>query len=539
MTELTIDEARLQKEAAQGFWPGTVLTDYVDAFVAERPQSAAVVENRAESGAETVLGFAELNAKASQIARGLHGLGVQKGDFVSFQLPNCWQFVVIHLACLKIGAISNPLMPIFRHRELSFMLSHAEARVFIAPDRFRDFDHADLARRLAGEIPSIEHVFIVGGSGDDAFEAAFFESEDGEGFETGSAMGPDDVIQLLYTSGTTGEPKGVLHTSNTLLSSIVEFNRRLGLTADDVVFMPSPLAHQTGFAYGMMTSLVLGAPLVTTDVWDPATAVDLIERHGISYTFAATPFLSDLANFPGVEKRNLESFRIFVTAGAPIPPTLVETARRTLGINLVAGWGMTEVGISTSTLIGDGREADSDGLAVPGSQVRVVGDDGRELPHGESGHLQYRGSVTFIGYYKRPQLYAVDADGWFDTGDIARMDAEGYIRIIGRGKDIIIRGGENIPVVEVENLIHQMPEVSDVAIVAMPDERLVERACAFVTLHDGAGLNLDALSTFLKGKNLAVQYLPERLEVLGEMPRTASGKIQKFVLRERAAEFEA
>ncbi len=535
MSELKVDEARLKLEAERGFWPGAVLTDYLDVFVRDRPDAAAVLEHRAEFGSETSLSFKELNSRASQIARGLHRLGIGRGDFVSFQLPNCWQFVAIHLACLKVGAVSNPLMPIFRQRELSFMLGHADAKVFIAPQSFRGFDHASLARRLGEEISTIEHVFIVGGFGDDAFDAAFPADEAGKAFETGSALGPDDVIQLLYTSGTTGEPKGVLHTSNTLLSSIVEFNRRLGLTDDDVVFMPSPLAHQTGFAYGMMTSLMLGAPLVTTDVWDPGTAVDLIERYGISYTFAATPFLSDLANHPGVEGRKLDSFRIFVTAGAPIPPPLVETARRALKINLVAGWGMTEVGISTSTLIGDGREVDSDGLAVPGSEVRVVDDGGRELPPGESGHLQYRGSVTFVGYYKRPHLSVLDDDGWFDTGDIARMDEDGYIRIIGRGKDIIIRGGENIPVVEVENLIHEMPGVSDVAIVAMPDERLVEKACAFVTLHDGAELSLAAMCDFLRDKELAVQYLPERLEILDEMPRTASGKIQKFVLRERAA----
>jgi cyclohexanecarboxylate-CoA ligase len=301
--------------------------------------------------------------------------------------------------------------------------------------------------------------------------------------------------------------------------------------------MPSPLAHQTGFTYGACISVMLGAPLLLMDVWQPAKAAALIEQYRACYTFAATPFLADLTYLPDIKRFNLEKFRIFVTAGAPIPPSLIDASRDNLGANIVSGWGMTECGFATGTYFNQQRVTDSDGAASPGQQVRVVDAEGVELPPDQEGNLQFRGSALFVGYLKRPQLYDVDEDGWLNTGDIARMDADGYIRIIGRSKDIIIRGGENIPVIEVENLIHQLTQVTDVAIVAMPDQRLGEKACAFITLHPGQTLTFRQLSDFLLGHNLAKQYLPERLEILDEMPRTPSGKIQKFVLRERVKEF--
>jgi cyclohexanecarboxylate-CoA ligase len=534
MEGVFLGPARLAAERRRGVWRGRVLTDYLDGHAAQRPDATAVVAFREESATTTRLTYRELAAHTARTARALHRLGVGRGDVVSFQLPNWWEFFAVHLACVRLGAVSNLLMPIFRHHELSFMLAHAGSKVLVAPARFRGFDHGALARQLARELPQLEHVLLVGGTDEDSFEAHLARA-DGADFARGAALAPDDVVQLLYTSGTTGEPKGVMHTSNTLIGTIFEFAARLELGPDDVIFMPSPLAHQLGFAYGVTMSILLGIPAVLTDVWSPARAVDLIERERCTFTFAATPFLADLANFPGVEQRDLGRLRVFVSSGAPIPPTVVEAAQSRLQTTVVTCWGMTECMSVTMTPLSGKKVLESDGYALPGEEVRIVGADGREAPRGTPGTLKVRGAALFVGYLKRPQLYDVDEDGWFDTGDLARMDEEGYIRICGRKKDIVIRGGENIPVVEVECALYRMPEVAEAAIVAMPDPRLVERACAFVTLRDGASLDLERVRAHLDAEGVAKHFWPERLEILDAMPRTPTGKIQKFVLRERAS----
>jgi cyclohexanecarboxylate-CoA ligase len=531
---LFLDERRLALEKTRGIWPDRVLTDYLDRWVAEKPDAAAIIAHRDEDATTTELTWRELNARVAAIASGLAARGVTKGEVVSFQLPNWWEFVAMHLACVRIGAISNPLMPIFRRRELSFMVHHGEAKILVVPAYFRNFDHGGLARELKREIASLDHVFLVGGEEEDSFEAALLGQVREENLGPGAGLGPNDVVQLLYTSGTTGEPKGALHTSNTLIGTTITFAERMQFSERDVIFMPSPLAHQAGFTYGLVASVVLGLPLLLVDAWKPARAVELMEQYAATYTFAATPFLSDLANFPDVESRALQSFRLFVTSGAPIPPVLVQRAQERLRATVVAGWGMTECGIASATPLSGHKVLDSDGAALPGEELRVVDDQGREAPRGEAGALKFRGASLFVGYLKRPQLYDVDAEGWFETGDIARMDEEGYIRICGRRKDIIIRGGENIPVVQVESTLYKMPEIAEAAIVAMPDPRLSERACAFVTLRDGQNLAIDDVRAFLAAEGLAKQFWPERIEVLDAMPRTPTGKIQKFVLRDMA-----
>jgi len=534
MEGVFLNEARLALEAKRGIWPDRVLTDYFDRWVETRPDDTAIIAYREEEGTTTRWTYRELNARAARIAEALAGMGVARGDVVSFQLPNWWEFIAVHLACVRLGAASNPLMPIFRHRELSFMLGHAESKVLIVPARFRGFDHEALAAQLGRELPRLEHVLAIAANGDRSFEARVAAEAAGTAFDRGAALAPNDVMQLLYTSGTTGEPKGVMHTSNTLLGAVAKFAERLELGPSDVIFMPSPLAHQLGFSYGMLMPLVLGIPLVLTDIWNPARAADLIERYRATFTFAATPFLADLAHLPGIESRRLDTLRVFVSSGAPIPPAIVQATQEKLRTTVVTCWGMTECASVTTTALSGHKVLESDGSPLPSGEVRVVDADGTAAPRGTVGTLKVRGPTLFVGYLKRPRLYDVDEAGWFDTGDLARMDEEGFIRICGREKDIIIRGGENIPVIEVEAAMYRMPEVADAAIVAMPDPRLVERACAFVTPRPGRSLTLDRVCAHLAAEGIAKHFWPERLEILREMPRTPTGKIQKFVLRELA-----
>lgn len=532
--------ARRQAMRAAQLWRDETLLDHLARAVARAPDKPAIVARRSETGEEARISYRALDRLSDLVALSLRERGVGRGEVVSFQLPNWWEFPVLHLACLKIGAVSNPLMVIFRERELGFMLGLAEAKVLVVPARFRGFDYPAMVAGLRPRLPALRHVFVAGGEGETAFDA-LLAPRSGEGARAslrGLGAGPDDVIQLLYTSGTTGEPKGVMHTSNTMLSNLAPFAERLGLGEGDVIHMPSPLAHQLGFMYGLVLPVMLGATAVLQDVFTAEEMARQIRAEGATFTMGATPFLNDLTEHVARTGQGTPSLRAFVSAGAPIPRALVAKARQTLGAAIVSAWGMSENGAVTTTRPDDPEEKTTatDGCPLPGMELRVVDAAGRAVPVGEEGRLQVRGCSNFVGYLKRPDLDTTDAEGWFDTGDLARMDADGYIRIAGRTKDIIIRGGENIPVVEVEGLLFRHPAVAEVAIVGYPDARLGERACAFVRLREGASLSFAEMVAHLEAQRMARQYIPERLEIVEELPRTPSGKIQKFRLREMARE---
>lgn len=527
-----LSDQRKQAMRAAGFWSDQTLLEVFSKNASNEPGRIAVVGYETTSGRRTVLTYGELQQTADRIAANLLRLGVRPGEVVSYQLPNWWQFVALHLALLRIGAVTNPVMPIFRDREMEFMLTLAETRVLIVPQRFRDFDHAAMADRLKTKVQSLEHIVVIG-SGDNRDFAEVLNAP-ATLPESVVTAPPDTVVQLLYTSGTTGEPKGVMHTENTLLNSVRYFEGRVGLTADDIVLMASPMAHQTGFLVGLLLPLYLGGRSVLQDIWSPLKAADIIETERVTMTMASTPFLADLTAEAERRPRAMESLRAFISAGAPIPRVLVRRARESLGAHIVSGWGMTENGLVTTTKLDDPPEKvfETDGCPSQGMEVRIVGEGGKVLPHDEEGRLQARGPGTFVGYLKRPHLYAVDQDGWFETGDLARKDKEGYIRITGRTKDIVIRGGENVPVIEIEQLMYRHPAVQEVAIVGVPDERLGERACACVVLREGASLTLADLSKYMAENTVAKNYWPERIEVLDALPKTPSGKVQKFRLRE-------
>ena len=530
--------ARRADSVAGKFWRDRTINDDLDACVASCPDKIAITAARVEAGATRRFSYREIAMLADRIAVGLTRLGVGRNDVVAMQLPNWWQFSLLYLACSRIGAVINPLMPIFRARELTFMLKHGEAKVFVVPGSFRGFDHEAMARELQNALPTLKRVVVVGGGGDDDFDALLTTPEwekeaDARDILSKNRPGPDDVTQLIYTSGTTGEPKGVMHSANTIMANVYPYADRLKLGADDVVLMASPLAHQTGFIYGLMMPIMLKASVVLQDVWDPAKAVDLIRQEGVTFTMASTPFLTDLTS-AATQAGGVPSLRTFLCAGAPIPGPLVERARAGLGAKIVSAWGMTENGAVTTTKLedDDARSVNTDGVALPGVDVKIVNAEGASVPPGEVGRLLVRSVSNFGGYLKRPQWNGTDGHGWFDTGDLARMDKDGYIRISGRSKDVIIRGGENIPVVEVEALLYKHPAVAQVAIVAYPDERLGERACAVVVPRQGQSLAFEEMVAFLKEQKLANQYIPEKLALREAMPATPSGKIQKFRLRE-------
>ncbi|MFD2854773.1 cyclohexanecarboxylate-CoA ligase [Seohaeicola zhoushanensis] len=530
-------EPRIREMTEKGFWHGKTVNDYFDACLAACPDKPALTSIVVSTGERRDLTWAELDVLANRAAVGLSRLGVGRNDVVSCQLPNGWRFVATYLGCARLGAVFNPVMPIFRARELTFMLRHGEAKVFVIPKLFRGFDHEAMAEGMRSELPDLKHVLVEGGEGARDLDAALFDPAlDAEPemarITTENRPDANAVCQLIYTSGTTGEPKGVMHTANTMYANLVPYAERLKLGADDVVLMASPMAHQTGFIRPADAGAAAGAGGAAGQLGQGAGRARrgrgrLYFHHGLD------PFLLDLANAVEEGGTDSSSLRTFLCAGTAIPGPAVERARAVMGTKIVSAWGMTENGAVTLTNLDDPdeRSIHSDGYPLAGMETQIRTADGRIAEPHEEGELFVRGCSNFGGYLKRPQWNNVDADGWFDTGDIARADERGYIRICGRSKDIIIRGAENIPVVEVESALFKHPAVASVAIVGYPDDRLGERACAFVVPKPGHSLTFEEMQAVLAANNFSKTYWPERLELREALPATASGKIQKFALR--------
>ena len=472
--------------------------------------------------------FAELEHAATGWAGLLLELGAMPGDPVAYQLPNLLEFVALSLATLKIGAICEPLMPIFRERELEFMLRASGTRVLIVPREFRRHDHAAMAHGLQRTVASLEHVVVL----DELQPPAAATAHAGPTAEMSA--------QLLFTSGSTGEPKGVLQTHASLNLAAQIHIRHFGLSAQDVIYIPSPLAHQTGFLYGMWIALTLGAPMVIQTTWDADVGFDAMQATGVSFVQAATPFLADLVRIAAERGETLSTLKTFVATGTAIPRELARNARSALGADVGGAFGTTESCLGAAFVPGEDpdRAWSTDGRALEGIRLRVVDDDGSELAPGEEGNFEVLTETLFEGYLNRPELTAeaLTADGYYRTGDLARIDEQGYLKITGRVKDVINRGGEKVPVAEVEQVLYLHPAVREVAIVAMPDERLGERACAFVVLAPGSELDFDKMQQHLDEQRVAKPYWPERLEIVDELPYTPSGKIQKFVLRDQIAD---
>jgi len=343
--------SRREHMIAQGLWHDRTINHELDACVAHCPDQLALTAYRVESGTVTRLTYRELARLADRVAVGLHRLGVRHNDIVACQLPNWWQFTVVYLACSRIGAVMNPLMHIFREHELNFMLKHGEAKVLIAPKTFRNFDFEKMVKGIQPNLPHLRQIVVVDGDGPDSFEALLSGPEwetapDAATILHAHRPGPDDITQIIYTSGTTGEPKGVMHSANTTMANIIPYAQRLQLDAEDVVLMASPMAHQTGFMYGLMMPILLKARAVLQDIWEPKKAIEVIQHEGATFTMASTPFLSDITKTVAESGAAIPTLRSFLCAGAPIPGALVEQARKVLPSKIVSAWGMTENGPS-------------------------------------------------------------------------------------------------------------------------------------------------------------------------------------------------
>lgn len=542
--------SRADTYRAAGHWDDATLWRRVESHARRRGDAIAVVDDLGRRS----LRYCDLFDAATALARYFRAHGVGPGDVVSVQLPNQWEAAVVALAVQGLGAVVNPLLPGYRIRELTHIFRVARPRAIVTPTVYRGFDHRPLVAEAAAATGVTPHHVVVAPTGeperasaDRRYGAAVAEPVDfadalGDAPGGSEPLGDgrsDAVSELIFTSGTESEPKAVLHSEQTVSFSARTAWRDMQLEESDVVWMPSPVGHSTGFNYGLRMALFHGLPLVLQDRWNTRDALELIESQRCSYTLAATTFLQDLVEAARAEDRDLGSLRCFGCGGAPVPPDLVRAALA-VGIGVRRLYGSTEVLVATWNRA-DAEEtklAETDGTPMSNVEVEVRDDAGAICPVGERGEIFVRGPNTCVGFFEDPgrERRTISADGWVRSGDLGVFDADGHLSIVGRSKDIIIRGGLNIAPREVEDLLVTFPEVERAAVVGVSDPRLGERCCACLVLRPGAVIDLAAVVERLRGLGLATHKLPERLEILDSLPTTASGKIQKFRILERLGE---
>ncbi|AEH09429.1 MULTISPECIES: AMP-binding protein [Protofrankia] len=528
---------------ATGVWRAETLFDILETQASQQPDKVFVTDNSAS------LSYQELRDSGLRLAASLRRLGVGRGDRVSVQLPNWTEFVQVVVALSRLGAIAIPIMPIYRNEEVGYILRDGGVRLAVTSEKFRNFDYLDMYTKLQADSPSLEKIIVVRGSSSDERDTVIpFESllaatgPAPTADELGAGAGADDPFVIVYSSGTTSNPKGCLHTFNTFAGGSRLLGKGLGYRQSDVQFGPSPITHTTGFITSLLIPLIHGAASHLMDVWEPRAGLQQIGKFRCTVSVTATTFLQMLIDVYDPDQHDSSSLRIWVSAGAPIPGSFVERARDLLpNCQIESLYGRTENAVSTMCTVEDDptRSITSDGSALPGSSIRIVDEAGHEVPRGQEGDIAFRGPSHMLEYINNPPETAAlfTPDGYSRSGDLGVMDADGYVRVTGRLKDIVIRGGMNISVRQVEDLLTAHPAIGDVAVVGMPDERLGERLCGYLVLAAGhEPLTLEDVRAYLLGRGLAIQKVPERLEIVSRLPMTATGKVQKHVLRADIAE---
>ncbi|MCQ1864240.1 medium-chain fatty-acid--CoA ligase [Escherichia coli] len=528
---LTFNEQRRAAYRQQGLWGDASLADYWQQTARAMPDKIAVVDNHGASYT-----YSALDHAASCLANWMLAKGIESGDRIAFQLPGWCEFTVIYLACLKIGAVSVPLLPSWREAELVWVLNKCQAKMFFAPTLFKQTRPVDLILPLQNQLPQLQQIVGVDKLAPATSSLSLSQIiADNTSLTTAITTHGDELAAVLFTSGTEGLPKGVMLTHNNILASERAYCARLNLTWQDVFMMPAPLGHATGFLHGVTAPFLIGARSVLLDIFTPDACLALLEQQRCTCMLGATPFVYDLLNVLEKQPADLSALRFFLCGGTTIPKKVARECQQR-GIKLLSVYGSTESSPHAVVNLDDplSRFMHTDGYAAAGVEIKVVDDARKTLPPGCEGEEASRGPNVFMGYFDEPELTAraLDEEGWYYSGDLCRMDEAGYIKITGRKKDIIVRGGENISSREVEDILLQHPKIHDACVVAMSDERLSERSCAYVVLKaPHHSLSLEEVVAFFSRKRVAKYKYPEHIVVIEKLPRTTSGKIQKFLLR--------
>ncbi|MDP3673491.1 MAG: AMP-binding protein [Novosphingobium sp.] len=534
-------QTRLETDVAAGFiksgeWRGVTLFHQAAYQARNRGTATAIVDG------EISRTFAEVMQESQLLASWFRDYGLVPGEVISFQLPNWSETIVINLAACICGLVVNPIVPTYRHAEIGYILSNSRTRILFIPETFRATDYVKMVENLRPSLPDLRAVVVVRGRENRSGVLSYGEWP-GDAPPTPPATDvaeklhdPNAVKLLLYTSGTTGRPKGVLHSHNTIQSEIDAVGKFWGIQSSDVILMPSPVTHITGYIYGIEMMSSFGCKAVFMDRWDAEHAAALILQHGVTFSVGATPFLRELVGFLEQRGETRPSLRLFACGGAPVAPDDIRRARAVLPNCLAFRiYGSSEAPtVTAGVAAGDPVElgATTDG-AIVNFDVKIVSPEtGETLRDGMEGEILVRGPEVMLGYTEwEDTKEAFDEEGYFRTGDLGFISHARYVTVSGRKKDLIIRGGENISAKEVEDILHTHSAIAEVAVVAMPHERLGETPCAFVVLNNGDSLTIQEVQNFLEEAKLAKQKFPEKLFLLDSMPKTASNKIQKHVLR--------
>lgn len=515
-----------EQRLASGEWTGKTLADYARQRAKEQPDTVAII---GENGSMT---FAEVLAEAQALARGMLEAGVKRGETVSFQLPNWLEAVVINLACALAGIVVVPVIPIYRQSELRFILKDCRARMLFIPESFRGIDYPEMIESLRDELPELRDVIIVRGSAgarryEDLLEAGQQSSAELR------AADPNDAKFLIYTSGTTGQPKGVIYSHNQSRRPVWASIKAWNIQPGDHILMPSPVTHVTGYSYGLEAAFNFDLRVTLMEKWDAEVAVKLIDEHNVNFTLSATPFLQELVEAAEKAGSRLPSLKIFACGGAAVPPELIRRANKIfVHCQSFRVFGSSECPMVTQGVL-DNPElgATTDGRIFDW-EVKVVDGDGNRVAEGMEGEILARGPSLFRGYTSaEANQESFDEEGYFHTGDLGTVTADGLLTITGRKKDIIIRGGENLSAKEIEDALHEHPAIREAAVVAMPHERLGEGVCAWIIAKGAEQPGRAELADYLTKAGLARQKCPERVEYVTELPKTASGKVKKHELR--------
>jgi acyl-CoA synthetase (AMP-forming)/AMP-acid ligase II len=524
--------ARYERE---GFWTKEVLAADLRRIAKKDPDRELIIDRH---GRHTYGQAADL---VDRLVRGLWELGIREGDMVVMQLPNWFEGVALYFALESIGAVSILLPPIYRAKEVGYILGLTEAKIAIVTPSFRGFDYLGMIQTLRPSLPHLKHVVTVRAPSTDttlSFEELATTVAARQPGPLDLHPDPNTLIQIGFTSGSTGDPKGVMHTSNTLTIEHLTELRACGVTESDVIFVPLTIGHQLGMSIGVRSPVVLGAKVVFQDAWDPEKAVELIAREKVTYTATTPTFLLDLVRAKNLAEHDfLPSLRVWLLAGAVVPKSLHDEVHAKMPhLQLAHLFGITEIGGMICKPPGTPEaKALATGLPQPGLEVRVLDAKGNPSPVNVPGELAMQSPSLFLGYYKQPELSAAcrTPDNFFLTGDQVRRDEDGWVWVTGRIKDLIKRGGENISPAEIEDIIAKHPKVADVAVVGIPDERLGERVCAFVVPHPNQTISLEEVVAAVREAGAAKQKWPERVEMIDALPRTSIGKVHKAALRSR------
>jgi acyl-CoA synthetase (AMP-forming)/AMP-acid ligase II len=527
-------EQHAQQWLQAGFWRNETLAEIAAEQTRKNPDATLLIE-----------GGTHLTRKAVydaslRLANYLHQQGAEAGDVLAFQLPNWSESAIVTLAARMLGLVINPIPPIYREAELSYMLRETGARFLFIPGVFRNFDYPAMVEDLRGELPGLQEVIVV--RGEVCNNTAWQETIAGDALQSLPTVDPGAIFLVMFTSGTTGRAKGVMQTHHAFGYKARQMIAAWHVGEDDVIFMPSPVTHITGTIWAFDIPWISGAPAVLLDIWNVGEGIDAIREHGCTISGGATPFLQQLLAATAEDRSSLSSLKTFFCGGTSVSPELIKQVSREFPNCLFfRAYGSTEM--MTVTLGISSREqsdlgANTDGVVLPPIQVKLVDDEGHKIAEdGVEGEILAFGPEQFAGYLNvEDNRDAFDEDGYFRMGDLGCWSHGNYLVITGRKKDIIIRSGENISPKEVEDILIQHPAIADVSVVAMPSESTGEKGCAFIILNQGHDFDFATMRRFLDGVGLAKQKYPEWLEFVDDFPRVPSGKVRKDLLREKARE---